>query len=199
MQRWWDCPTNYLLAGFPGNVVKAESRLRRAGLDATPEQIVASLSLDTWRFLLTPCLEATVWKALTAMCNGDAPHYPGRSRRDFEQNVELIRHLHNRASHQEPLISASADQHVEIPGPACYVTADDTVARNITPDAADWIAARSRVLDVIAQCPRHKISRPHSSWTDVPEVVLPLRMAWSMGTALMTCLRWGCCSDRRQS
>lgn len=71
-------------------------------LDATPDQIVASLSLDNWRFLLTPRLEATVWKALTDLRNGGMPHYPGRSRRDFEENVELIRNVRNRASHQEP-------------------------------------------------------------------------------------------------
>ncbi|MCP9431370.1 hypothetical protein NNA72_12010, partial [Cutibacterium acnes] len=43
---------------------------------------------------------ATVWKALTDLRNGGMPHYPGRSRRDFEENVELIRHVRNRASHR---------------------------------------------------------------------------------------------------
>ena len=113
IRRWWESPS-YRLGGFPRNVDRAEKRLRRARLDATPDQIVASLSLDNWRFLLTPRLEATVWKALTDLRNGGMPHYPGRSRRDFEENVELIRHVRNRASHQEPLISAHPDQQAEI-------------------------------------------------------------------------------------
>ena len=61
IRRWWESPS-YRLGGFPRNVDRAEKRLRRARLDATPDQIVASLSLDNWRFLLTPRLEATVWK-----------------------------------------------------------------------------------------------------------------------------------------
>lgn len=81
------------------------------------------------------------------------PYYPGRSRADFETNVELIRCVRNRASHQEPLINAELDQQAEVRRLASYVTAIDTVARNINPDAADWIAAHSRVLDVIAQRP----------------------------------------------
>lgn len=152
IRRWWESPS-YRLGGFPRNVARAEARLRRAGLDATPDQIVASLSLDNWRFLLTPRREATVWKALTDLRNGGMPHYPGRSRRDFEENVELIRHVRNRASHQEPLISAHPDQQAEIRRLAHYVTAIDTVARNINPDAAEWIATHSRVLDAIAQRP----------------------------------------------
>lgn len=81
------------------------------------------------------------------------PHYPGRSRRDFEESVELIRHVRNRASHQEPLISAHPDRQAEIRRLAHYVTAIDTVARSINPDAAEWIATHSRVLDAIAQRP----------------------------------------------
>ena len=149
---WWDSP-KYQIGSFRNNVDKAKKRLQRAKLKATPDQIVASLSLDNWRFLLTQRLEATVWKALTDLRNGGMPYYPGRSRADFETNVELIRCVRNRASHQEPLINADLDQQAEVRRLASYVTAIDTVARNITPDAADWIAAHSRVLDVIAQRP----------------------------------------------
>lgn len=152
LRRWWVSP-RYRIGGFQGNVAKAERRLERARLEATPDQIVASLSLDSWRFLLVPRLEATVWKALIEPSNGGMPHYPGRSRRDFETNVELIRSVRNRASHQEPLISAIPDQQAENRRLASYVTAIDTVARNINPEAADWIAAHSRVLDVMAENP----------------------------------------------
>lgn len=151
-RRWWTS-SRYRLGGFQGNVAKAERRLERVRLEATPDQIVASLTFDSWRFLLVPRLEATVWKALTEPSNGGMPHYPGRSRHDFETNVELIRRVRNRASHQEPLISAIPDQRAEYRRLASYVTAIDTVARNINPEAANWIAAHSRVLDVIAESP----------------------------------------------
>ncbi|MCT1685618.1 hypothetical protein [Pseudoglutamicibacter cumminsii] len=149
---WWDSP-KYQIRGFRNNVRKAKNRLKQAGLEATPDQIVPSLSLDNWRFLLTQRLEATVWKSLTDLRNGGMPHYPGRSRSDFEANVELIRKVRNRASHQEPLVNVDLDQQADTRNLVTYITAIDTVARNISPAAADWIAAYSRVVDVITQRP----------------------------------------------
>ncbi|WP_216666328.1 hypothetical protein [Actinomyces faecalis] len=159
---WWDSPS-YRLGGFPRNVTKAEARLRRAGLDATPDQIVASLSLDNWRFLLIPRLEATVWKALTDLRNGGMPHYPGRSRSSFEENVELIRHVRNRASHQEPLISANPDQQAQVRRLASYVTAIDTVAATSTP-ARPTGSLPTRASSMSSpSAPYHQTTNPRSS------------------------------------
>ena len=69
---WWDSP-KYQIGSFRNNVDKAKKRLQRAKLKATPDQIVASLSLDNWRFLLTQRLEATVWKALTTFATEACP------------------------------------------------------------------------------------------------------------------------------
>lgn len=63
----------YQIRGFRNNVRKAENRLQLAGLDATPDQIIASLSLDNWRFLLTQRLEATVWKSSPICVTGACP------------------------------------------------------------------------------------------------------------------------------
>lgn len=88
--------------------------------------------------------------------------------------MELIRYVRNHAAHQGPLISAHPDQQAEAVRFASYLTAIDTVARNINPDAADWIAAHSRVPDVIAQRPHHRTSsRPDKANTHLDAPLSP--------------------------
>ncbi len=147
---WWESDRYPRLGSFRRNVNKVVARIEAAGHEPEPDQIVAGLSLDNWRFLLIPRLEATIWKALISLENGGMPHYPGRSRADFEANVELVRIVRNRASHQEPLVSATGDSG-DIERLQSYMAAIDMVASSIDPRAAAWIAMNSRIPSVLAE------------------------------------------------
>ncbi|QRV02647.1 hypothetical protein JTE88_02590 [Arcanobacterium phocisimile] len=107
--------------------------------------MIAELSFDNWRFLLTPRHEVTIWKALVNLNNGGMRHYRSRNRADFESDVELIRELRNRASHQEPLIFEAAPTTAETKRLDAYATALENIAMRINPDAARWIIANSCV------------------------------------------------------
>lgn len=63
MRRWWEADIYPRLGGFRVNARRTIERLERSGHTPYEDQIVAGLSLDNWRFLLTPRLEATIWKA----------------------------------------------------------------------------------------------------------------------------------------
>lgn len=152
VRMWWESDKYPRLGAFRRNVDKVVTRIREAGHEPEPDQIVAGLSLDNWRFLLIPRLEATIWKALINLVNGGMPHYPGRSRQRFEENVETIRFVRNRASHQEPLISVSNSES-DIQRLCGYLAAIDMVASSIAPKAAAWIASNSRIPSVLAQHP----------------------------------------------
>lgn len=143
---------DHCLGAFRRQVDRVATRLRESGHQPEPDQIAAGPSLDNWRFLLIRCLEATIWKALIDLDNGGMPHSPGRSRARFGANVDLIRCVRNRASHQEPLISVNDDADVQR---LCNnLAAIDQVAGAIDPRAAAWIATSSRIPALLALRPR---------------------------------------------
>ncbi|MDO5746675.1 MAG: Abi family protein [Actinomycetaceae bacterium] len=143
---WYHATNRYHFNGpFQNSVAKVERRLKKRGRVATPDQVIAELSFDNWRFLLTPRHEVTIWKALVNLDNGGMPHYRSRNRADFESDVELIRELRNRASHQEPLILEAAPTTAETKRLDAYAAALKNTAARIDPDAAQWIIANSRV------------------------------------------------------
>lgn len=135
---------------FQASIAKVERQLAKRGRAVTSDQIIAELSFDNWRFLLTQRHEVTIWKALTDLNNGGMPNYPGRNRAIFESDVELIRQLRNRASHQEPLIIEAALTGTESQQLDAYAMALKNTATRINPDAAQWITINSRV-DAIRQ------------------------------------------------
>lgn len=138
---------------FKHSVSKVEDRLKDRGHAASPDQVIAELSFDNWRFLLTPRHEVTIWKALINPVNGGMPHYPGRNRAAFERDVELIRQLRNRASHQESLIMEATLTDDENERLDRYVTAILNTAKRLDPKVADWIIAHSRVDSIRKQRP----------------------------------------------
>lgn len=143
---WYHATTRYRFnQPFQRSVAKVEHQLRNRGRDATPDQVIAELSFDSWRFLLTQRHEVTIWRALINLKNGGMPHYRSRNRADFESDVELIRRLRNRASHQEPLILEAGPTTAEAEQLDAYAAALENTAARIDPDAAQWIIANSRV------------------------------------------------------
>ena len=146
---WYHATSVYHFNGaFQNSVAKVERRLKKRGRTATADQVIAELSFDNWRFLLTKRHEVTIWRALINLDNGGMPHYSERNRAAFESDVEIIRQLRNRASHQEPLIINALPTTAEAKQLDRYTTALRNTAMRIDPDAAQWIIANSRVEDI---------------------------------------------------
>lgn len=143
---WYHATDRYHFNGpFQHSVTKVERRLKIRDYAATPDRVIAELSFDSWRFLLTQRHEVTIWRALVNLDNGGMPHYPSRNRAAFESDVELIGQLRNWASHQEPLILEAAPTTGETQQLAAYAAALKNTAARIDPDAAQWIITNSRV------------------------------------------------------
>lgn len=151
---WFDMPERYHFnKPFLVAVSKAKRRIEQAGMDVLPDQIVATMALDNWRFLLVRRHEATIWRALVSPKNGGMEHFRSRNRRSFESDVATLLHLRNRASHQEPIIHKGTPTQEEGERVASFVRAILRTAQRIDPAAAAWIAKHSRVPSVLSERP----------------------------------------------
>lgn len=130
----------------------AEKSIRKAtrragGRGAPPGKIIAELSFDFWRFLLSNYYRASIWpqveKALKRKSN---------SRQQFEDLVVVVYDMRNRCSHHESIV-----QQCDIPREVAHLDSVDNaiqmVADFIDPHAATWIKDNSRVSVVRAQRP----------------------------------------------
>lgn len=152
--RWFDDNHRYHFnRPFQHSVIKAKKRLAKSHRKLSADSIIAELSFDSWRFLLSARHEVTIWRVLTAKANGGMPHYPSRNRGIFEKDVETIRKLRNRASHHEPFIIEVKPSEQEITLLDQYQQSLDLTARRINPVAADWIKTNSRVAALRAMRP----------------------------------------------
>lgn len=123
---------------------------RRAGGDTVHRhKILAELSFDTWRYLLTQRHQQKVWKHVRQ----NLPNYtvPRRPLAPFEEEVEIIYKLRNRCAHHEPLVQANLNQ--ESQQIQRYIRAIDTLAGWLDPQLALWIRANSRVGSLLASRP----------------------------------------------
>lgn len=152
---WFDAADRYHFNGpFTASVRKARHRLSDNGnLDPSADSIVAELSFDNWRFLLAQRHEVTIWRVLIDPKNGGMPYYPGRRRAIFEADVETVRHLRNRASHQEPFIELPQLTDLERSRISHYRQALVRTAARIDPEAAAWISTHSRVAGLLLERP----------------------------------------------
>ncbi|OKL50582.1 Abi family protein [Boudabousia marimammalium] len=141
---------------FKNSIRKVKRRLsnQSPGSNPTAGAIVAELSLDNWRFLLARRLEATIWRALVNPHNGGMPFYRERRRSIFEDDVETIRKLRNRASHQESFIVEPRLTWDEVIRIEQYQRALFDTARRINPEAAAWIQKITPVQAVLQRRPR---------------------------------------------
>lgn len=149
---WFDRAEEYRLNdAAQRSVSKARSRIRHDGHEPTYDRVVAGLTLDFWRFLLIRRLEASVWKALVDIRNGGTPFHPWRTREDFERHVAMVYSARNRCSHQEPVVSASAEE--PLGAVDSLQESVQWVAESIDPEAARWIRENSRLAGLRSQMP----------------------------------------------
>lgn len=144
-ERWFDDDRIAFSKEAEKSIRKAK---RRAGGEkAPPGKIIAELSFDFWRFLLSSRYQASIWpqveKALQEKPN---------SRQQFEDFVSIVYTMRNRCSHHESIVQ----QHHRPHEAAHLDSVDDAiymVANFIDPYAAAWIRDHSRVLITRAQRP----------------------------------------------
>ena len=144
-ERWFDDDRINFSNKAKKSIRKAE---RRAGeSEAPPGKIIAELSFDFWRFLLSSHYQASIWpqvrKALKQKPN---------SRKQFEDLVVTVYKMRNRCSHHESIVQ-QCDIRREVAHLDSVDNAIQMVANFIDPRAATWIKGNSRVPAIRAQRP----------------------------------------------
>ncbi len=144
--RWFD--HSHIPFDVPAKRAIGKAK-RRAGdssqRSANPGKVIAELSLDFWRFLLTNTYTTTVWPNLQKTLVGRP------KRRDFEHEVIIFYDFRNRAAHHEPVIRPSENdeaRYLDRVSQAIYQT-----ATWISPEAAEWIQGNSRVPEIRSERP----------------------------------------------
>lgn len=143
--HWYLNPALPLSSEARRSVRKAAQRAGRKNSPPAPGQVIAELSFDFWRFLLTKAYQSTVWPLLRHNLVGDP------TRATFEATVATVYSLRNRCAHHEPVVKQNAVREREYLD--THVAALDRVACWIDPAAGEWIVSHSRVADVRAERP----------------------------------------------
>lgn len=151
--QWW-----YINSAIPfdgeakKSVRKAQRRARRnRGQEPPPGRVIAELNFDFWKYLFTNRYASTIWplvqKTLVATPvsttdkGGTGIYVP--SLEDFHGEVDVVYKLRNRCAHHEPIIRRNRQQE-----DARLDSAQEAIrllATWLNPDAAHWIASRSRL------------------------------------------------------
>lgn len=137
-QEWYDDPNGVFNPQTLSTIMRARRRLASRGAPETAGRIVAELTFDFWRFLLTGGYQANLW----VPCLRHAFHKVKRER--LEARVEQIYVLRNRVAHHEAIFTRDlvSDYDVLL-----------EIAELIGPRLAWWIDIQSRVLSVVSERP----------------------------------------------
>lgn len=144
-ERWFDNGR----IDFSNEAARSISKARRraGGRSASPGKVIAELSFDFWRFLLSRQYQASIWPQVEKALK-EKPD----SRQQFEDLVVIVYNMRNRCSHHESIV-----QQRDIPHEIALLDSVDNaihmVAHFIDPDAAAWIKGNSRVPAARAQRP----------------------------------------------
>ena len=143
-EEWYDNPATGLDRGARERIADARMTAQRAGHDATPSRVVATLAFGFWVALLGPGArieragpkadyEKTLWRPAL---RGAFPHHRALTRRQAHKPLDALRALRNRCAHHEPVFARPLrkdhDRILEVTG-------------WISPDVRAWIEQHSRV------------------------------------------------------
>lgn len=144
-ERWFDNGRIAFSEVADKSIRKAKRRAGGSG--APPGKIIAELSFDFWRFLLSGNYHANIWPQIEKALK-EKPD----SRKQFEELVVIVYNMRNRCSHHESIVQ----QH-DMPREVAHLDSVDyaiqTVASFIDPQAATWIKENSQVPVIRAQRP----------------------------------------------
>lgn len=144
-ERWFDNGR----IDFSNEAARSISKARRraGGGGALPDKIIAELSFDFWRFLLSRQYQASIWPQVEKTLK-EKPD----NRQQFEGLVVIVYNMRNRCCHDESIV-----QQRNVPREVAHLDSVDNaiqkVANFIDPDAATWIKDNSRVPAIRAQRP----------------------------------------------
>ncbi|WP_454972960.1 hypothetical protein [Corynebacterium propinquum] len=143
-EQWFDNDRINFSNAAQKSIRKAK---RRAGGEAPPGKVIAELSFDFWRFLLSSRYQASIWPQVVKTLR-EKPD----DRQQFEELVIIVYYMRNRCSHHESIV-----QQGDIPRENAHLDSVDNaihmVAHFIDPHAATWIKDNSRVPAVRVQRP----------------------------------------------
>ncbi|MBG9277865.1 hypothetical protein I4J10_11970 [Corynebacterium diphtheriae bv. mitis] len=144
-ERWFENGRIAFSKEADKSIRKAERRV--GGRGAPSGKIIAELSFDFWRFLLSSNYHANIWPQIEKALK-EKPD----SRKQFEELVVIVYNMRNRCSPHESIVQ----QH-DIPREVAHLDSVDnaiqTVASFIDPQAATWIKDNSQVPAIRAQRP----------------------------------------------
>lgn len=136
-ERWFDNGRIAFSTAAARSINKAKRRA--GGSEAAAGKIIAELSFDFWRFLLTRHYQANIWPQVEKALKKKPD-----SRQQFEDLVNIVYNMRNRCSHHESIV-----QQRDIPSEVAHLNSVDNaikqVANFIDPDAATWINGNSRI------------------------------------------------------
>ncbi|WP_187357588.1 Abi family protein [Corynebacterium aurimucosum] len=144
-ERWFDDDRIPFNDAAKKNIRKAKKRAGKEG--APPGKIIAELSFDFWRFLLSTHYQASIWPQVKKALKRTPD-----SRQQFEELVVIVYKMRNRCSHHESIVQ-QRDRAREVAHLDSVDNAIQEVADFIDPHAAVWIKDNSRVPAIRAQRP----------------------------------------------
>jgi hypothetical protein len=124
----------------------------------TDGQIISELGFGFWRFLLARRYQSTLWPDLAS----GFPHAPNRARRTVEDPIVRLHEFRNRLAHHQRIWSERVEDRYQ----DCLL-----VAGYIDGDLRDWIAATSRVPDLLSQRPQCLKTTVHCGRSDNQSVI----------------------------
>lgn len=135
--RWFDNRRISFREIAERNIRKAKSRA--GGRQAPPGKVIAELSFDFWRYLLTNYYQASAWPQVEKALKKRPD-----SRQQFEGYVDIVYKMRNRCSHHESIVQqhdiSSENTYLDFVDNAIHMVADF-----IDPAAATWIKKNSQV------------------------------------------------------
>ena len=139
-QEWFDDPAVPLTPKARTDVQEARRRASFAGAATPRGKIVAELSFGFWRFLIARQYRTSLWPDLARAF----PSAPSRALTLVEDPLKRLHKLRNRIAHHERiwdqnLVARRNDLH--------------NLLTYLDPAAAAWVAASSRIDDVLRQRP----------------------------------------------
>lgn len=138
---------------YSNNILRAQQRA--GGNSASKGKVIAELSFDHWRFLLTSKKEVHIWRHLRKHLPAYSLH--GKPRQPFEDAVIDVLRLRNRCAHHEPIGGSNLQNQKD--RITKWAENLQQLASWIDPEAATWIHANSRVKKVWSQ-------RPVNTWKE---------------------------------
>ena len=140
----WLTGTSVLHGPELRQVADARERLTRQNKPHEHGRLVAELQFGFWTSLFANSYDTDLWRSAL-----HRSFYPRQQRSNVHDMLDRLRTLRNRIAHHEPIVQRRLlDDHQRILDLLSW----------LSPVAAEWVDARSRVIDLLAVPPKLIVS-----------------------------------------